>query len=1042
MLTLEWRRRINHWKDSLHRMFYTPLGSIFLEGFTTKGLLTLNEALDGNFKPMPQGAQWGNKWEYAWFKGEITLPTEVEGKFVVLKLDVGAESTVYINSVSTGAIDKFHKEITLSRCAHPDRQFQVVIEAYAGHGPQISGGGPCEYGREMVPEPAGLQAVVGNNTFGVWNEDCYQLFIDIDTLLQIRDNIDPDSLRVSEIDEALKKMTLTVDPELPIEDTILTVKQSREELKPLLACVNGSTTPTMFVFGHSHIDVAWLWPLAETEKKCTRTFSTQLSLMEEYPEFKFLQSQAHLYIMVKDKYPDLYARIKEAAGRGQFIPDGGMWVEPDTNIAGGESLIRQFIHGKRFFKEEFGVDSRMCWLPDVFGYSGAFPQIMKGCEIDYFSTQKIFWTYNGGAAFPYNTFWWEGIDGTKVLSHIHNDYNAQTTPSVLIQRWKERVQKNGLYSRLFPFGWGDGGGGPERNHLEYLRRCENLEGVPKTKMCHPIDFFQDLEKHGIPDIKYVGELYFQAHRGTYTSQAKTKKGNRKSEFALREAELWSVIANKVKNQPYDYHELDTLWKKLLLNQFHDILPGSSIQRVYEEAEADFAQVIQSAGNLAKTACRSLSSDKDGITVFNSLSFENIMLVPIPITISEEYVNNEQLCDDMGNILDTQNCDGRIYVEVKVPPVGYTSIKEDYSSVKQDNTCIRQDDSSVHATLNSLENNFIKITLNQYGEITSIFNKASQRETVAGICNQFNLYKDVPNYYDAWDIDSMYIDQPVITDRAATLEVIAQGPLFAGVRVTRKLNNSFVRQDIILGRNSCRVDFKTSIDWKESHKLLKVNFPVKIHAIEACHEIQFGYIKRPNHFSQELDANRFEVSQHKWTALYEEDHGIAVLNDCKYGVNVYENSINLTLLKSALAPDMSADKGVHEFTYSLYTWEGNFKDSRIVQEGYALNLNPVVVNGYTGTGSFMETDCSNVVIDTVKLAEDGSGDIIIRMYESMHMSTQCRLKVNIPFSQAIQTNMLEKREQELQILGKDIVLSFRPFEIKTVRLTDSFVDKTL
>jgi alpha-mannosidase len=347
---------------------------------------------------------------------------------------------------------------------------------------------------------------------------------------------------VARIDEALRRFTLVVDLELPPAELPAAIKKGRACLREALACRNGSTTPEMYCFGHSHIDVAWLWPLAETERKCARTFSTQLGLMAEYPEYRFLQSQPHLYRMVKQHYPDLYRRIQKAIAGGQWKVEGGMWVEADTNISGGEALIRQFVHGKRFCEDEFGVDCELLWLPDVFGYSGAMPQIMKGCGIKYFSTQKIFWTYNGGDIFPYNTFYWQGIDGTKLLSHFHNDYNARTDPRDVIGRWKERVQKDGIDARLYPFGFGDGGGGPTRKHLEFLRREQDLEGVPKTKQADPIQFFRDEEKKAVPLPVYVGELYFQAHRGTYTSQAKTKKGNRKSEIALREAEMWGAAA--------------------------------------------------------------------------------------------------------------------------------------------------------------------------------------------------------------------------------------------------------------------------------------------------------------------------------------------------------------------------------------------------------------------------------------------------------------------------------------------------------------------
>jgi alpha-mannosidase len=751
--------------------------------------------------------------------------------------------------------------------------------------------------------------------------------------------------------------------------------------------------------------------------------------MEEYTEYKFLQSQPHLYRMVKEKYPDLYERIKEAVARGQFIADGGMWVEPDTNIAGGEALIRQFIHGKRYFREELGTESNLCWLPDVFGYSGAFPQIMKGCGIDYFSTQKIFWSYSGFEQFPYHTFWWEGIDGTRVLAHIHNDYNSVTRPEEIIKRWNERVQKDGISTRLYPFGWGDGGGGPERDHLEYLRRTKNLEGVPKMQMRAPVEFFKDLEKRGILDVVYVGELYFQEHRGTYTSQSKTKKGNRKCEFALREAELWGMLAGKMKGFKFDNATLDEDWKAVLLNQFHDILPGSSIQRVYEEAESSYENVLENVENIICDAVALFTEGTDALAVFNSLSWDSKKLVRLP-----EYFAGA--IDDSGNALTIQEAKDGKYTEVIVPSCGWTTVHPVAGQGKsaENSAAVNGAAGDICKNERVLENNCLRIEFNCCGEITNIYDRENSRELAAGRCNEFSMYKDVPNEFDAWDINSMYKDTPVELDKSAQIEVVEGGPLFSSLRITKTLNSSKLTQEIILRRNSRRLDFRTRIDWQESHKLLKVNFPVNVYATEALHEIQFGYLKRPNHFSRNFDRARFEVCNHRWTALAEQNHGFAVLNDSKYGVNVFENSINLTLLKSALAPDMYADKGLQEFTYSIYVWEGSFADSNIVKEGYELNRDCISVPGDAGTASMFMLDKANIIIDTVKPAEDGSGDVIVRMYESMHMSVKCTLTTMLPLKSAVQTNMLEEYECDIASHDQNIELEFRPFEIKTVRLS--------
>lgn len=804
-LTIEWRRRIDRWREELARHFYRVLGSVAVSGYVTIDQLTVAEALKGDFMPMPPGTQWGAKWEYGWFKGEAVLPEEAASERIVLKMDVGAESAVYVNGRAAGAVDHFHHEITLATNGVPGTRYEVLVEGYAGHGPRVWHAGPTPPGRETVPEPGPTQAVIGASTFGIWEEDTYQLWIDVETLYQVREKMDPNSLRVAEIDQGLRDFTVSVDFELPREEMLETVRACRERLKPLLECINGSTAPTLFAFGHAHTDVAWLWPLAETERKCVRTFSTQLALMEEYPEYKFLQSQPHLYHMVKTHYPRLYERIKAAVKAGQLVPDGSTWVEPDTNISGGESLIRQFIHGKRFFQEEFGVECKVLWLPDAFGYSGALPQIMRGCGVKYFSTQKILWNYSGGDPFPYNTFTWEGIDGSEVLVHLHNDYTSRTDPASVIERWNERVQKDGIATRLFPFGWGDGGGGPTRDHLEYLRRQRDLEGVPKVRIAPPLEYFEDQEARGKLEARYVGELYYQCHRGTYTSQARTKKGNRKSELALREAEMWGVAAQALGGFEFPVEAMDEAWKTVLLNQFHDILPGSSIHRVYEEAEAAYASVLSTAKDVAGQAASSLTDGSQAVTVFNSLSWERTALVSLPEDL-------KCAVDEAGNALPVQVAGGKMLVEATVPPCGWTTLRLRPST--SSGQALRPTDmlgvaSVLKATESLLENEHLRIEFNDKGEIVSIFDQDTQQELAVGLCNSFKMYKDVPTWFDAWDIDSMYSLTPVTLNDTASIKVVADGPLVAKIRVSRKLNQSSMTQEISLRRGSRCVDFHTS-----------------------------------------------------------------------------------------------------------------------------------------------------------------------------------------------------------------------------------------
>ncbi len=1013
-LTEGWKRRLEGWQKAITDSVYFPLGPITLSGFITQEQLTPQQAAVKDFTPMPAGTAWGAKWEYGWFKGCVILPESSAGRRIVAVLDVGDESVVWVNGREIGAIDFGHKEITLTQSGQPGEVFDILLESYAGHGPREAGGGPVIFGKETVPEPGPTQAAIKDVSFGIWREDVFQLAIDFITLLNSRDAMDQDSLRVAEIDRALMDASYVIDMELPEPEMLETVKAGRARLKPVLDCTNGSTAPIFYTFGHAHLDVEWLWPLAETERKMGRTVGTQLTLMEEYPEYKYLQSQPHIMRMLKERYPDVYERFKVAVESGNIIIEGGMWVEADTNITSGESLIRQFMHGKRFMQDEFGVDSRVLWLPDVFGYSGALPQIMTGCGIFGFTTSKIFWIYSGGDPFPYNNFIWEGIDGTGIMAHLYNGYGHFPTPSDMLEAWNKRNQRNDISSLMHPIGWGDGGGGASRAHLEFLRRAVNLEGLPKVRWAGPVEYFTDLQARGSLANRYVGELYFQNHRGTYTSQAKTKKGNRKSEFALREAEMWGVAAHALKGFEFGAQTLDEDWKLVLLHQFHDALPGSSIHRVYEEVERDHALVIAKARDLAAQAVSTLvEPSRPGATVFNSLSWPRKAMVDLP-----EGVTTSSPVQKIGD---------RALVEVNLPACGWAVLPQADQNDEITNRL------TLKATARSLENEFLRAEFNDLGEITSLLDKETGKEIAAGALNQFKLYKDVPSWFDAWDIDIQYQQSPVDLPTQASLTLIAAGPLVAQLKLGRALSEkSTLTQIISLRRNSRRIDFETTVDWQESHRLLKVAFPVTIHSDEAMHEIQFGHTHRPNHTSRPYDADRFEVSNHKWSALAEANRGVAVMNDCKYGLNVLGNTINLTLLKSALSPDMTADKGIQTFTYALYPWNGSLAESGVVKEAYDLNVPATVAKGSgNGSVSLFSLNADNVVIETVKPAEADSSKIVVRLYEAMHMATRCELKTSLPVKAAALTDMLENRLSNLPVSNSCVMLTFHPFEIKTL-----------
>ena len=610
LMKSEWRDRISHWVRTLKDDFYQPLGEIQWEAFRTNEQLSLGEAKKEQFVSVKPGFTWGNTYEYCWMKGHIQLSEEANGKRIVMNLKPDGEATLFVNDKAFGTyraswVNEPHHYIVdnvLSRCAKGDEQFDIMMEVYAGHYyPEAPTGGcatgPVLPGSYTDKLEEGKRRTLGRCTYGIWNEDAYQLFMDVDTLGRLLEVLDKTSLRAAKIAKALEQFTLIVDFEQERDARIESYKKAREALKPVLEAENGSTMPVFYAVGNAHLDLAWLWPIAETGRKTARTFAAQLRLIEEYPEYKFIQSQPAEYEMCRKLYPELFERIKAAVKKGQWIAEGAMWVEPDTNMASGEALIRQLLYGKQYYKDVFDVDSEVLWLPDTFGYTGALPQILKGCKVNYLVTQKIFWSYNEGEQFPYHYFNWEGIDGSRIVSFLPTSYTYKTNPKQLEEVWKNRSQLQDLDAFLLPFGYGDGGGGPTRDDIEYAKREQNLEGAPRVELSDPKSFFKKMDEAGGPVNTYVGELYFNAHRGTYTSQAKVKQNNRRAEFALREMEMWGAFG-LCKGNVYDSEKADALWKELLLNQFHDILPGSSMGRVYEEARKAVGVVIETANKQA------------------------------------------------------------------------------------------------------------------------------------------------------------------------------------------------------------------------------------------------------------------------------------------------------------------------------------------------------------------------------------------------------------------------------------------------------------
>ncbi|MDO4484000.1 MAG: hypothetical protein Q4C54_06090 [Clostridia bacterium] len=632
----EWKDRVAHWIYTLENEFYEPLGDIALEASMTYDMLSPEAAEQLSYTTAAPGMNWGRTWEYGWFRGDITLDERAAGQIIVMDIRTGGEATVFVNGQPFGTrraewVKQAHHYIcdqVLTVSGTPGAKFHLLFEAYGGHDyPESPMGavatGPVRAG-DYEPRPeCETRHTTGHTTYGIWHEAAYQLWLDVTMLQDMLSVVEEGSLREAEIEAALEQFTLLVDFEQPREQRLQDYIRARDAIRPAMAAHNGTTAPEMWAVGNAHLDLSWLWGYRETQRKVARTFAQQIRLMDLYPEYKFIQSQPQSYLICKKLYPALYERIKEKIKAGQWIADGSMWVEPDTNMTSGESLIRQVMHGKRFYKEEFGIDTKLLWLPDTFGYSAVLPQILKNCGVNYLTTQKIFWTYNGSDKFPYHHFVWQGMDGTEIISFLHMDYATPMNASTVHGHWKNRVQKRNIDKFLLPFGYGDGGGGPTRDHIEQALREKDMQGIPKVKMASPQAFFDACSEGGRPSNKYNGELYFQCHRGTYTSQAAVKKGNRRSELALREAEIWSALYQRV--VPYPAATLDACWKEVLLNQFHDILPGSSIARVYQEAAARYDHVFRETEEIISKVT-SAAAAGEGKTWFNSLSWDRDVIV--------------------------------------------------------------------------------------------------------------------------------------------------------------------------------------------------------------------------------------------------------------------------------------------------------------------------------------------------------------------------------------------------------------------------------
>ncbi len=958
------------------------------------------------FSPFKNGGFFGTGNDsHAWFHFTLDIPAHMQGKPTELgictdydRFGVGTnpQFLLYINGKICQGMDTRHREYLLPEGTH----FDVYIYAYTG---------------PAIPKSQ-FSAQIRNV-----NLIARDFYYDINTPHEAIQLIDENTQEYMEIltliDRALSMLDLYEVGSAEYFESMRAAKEFFDREFYEKYCQKQRAT--VACIGHTHIDCAWLWTLRQTREKAQRSFATVLELMRRFPEYKFTSSQPLLYKYVKEEAPELYAEIKERVAEGRWECEGGMWVEADCNLPAGESFVRQFIYGKRFFREEFGKDNRVLWLPDVFGYSAALPQILKGCGIDWFVTSKISW--NDTNTMPCDTFAWQGIDGTSVNAYFltsqdkHKDnhiprgvnYNGTTDPKQVAGTYVRYHNKNISDEAMLTYRYGDGGGGPTAEQIEIGKRLTHgVHGIPNTRFDFVGDFLARLEKktENNPALpRWVGELYLEYHRGTYTSIAKNKRNNRKSEFLYMNAEWLYEMTKRLLGTSSPKAELRDGWETILTNQFHDIIPGSSIGPVYDQSDIDYAKIKCTAQGLISKAQGEIAakiSAERGFVVFNPNSF----------TASAHVLAG-----------------GKTGFVSGIPAKGYMCAND----FKFTN--------SVSIDGNVVETPLLRAEFDESWQIVSLYDKKAEREVLraGGIGNEIRIYADYPDTYYNWEWQEYSLSAYKTLTAVSDVEIVEDGAR-KGIKVTRPFMNSVLTQTMWFCDETPKIDFETHVDWHQHHKMVKAAFDVDVNADKATYEIQFGTVERPTHKNTSWDKAKFEVCAHKYADLSDGGYGVSLLNDCKYGHDIHDGTMMLSLLKSGVEPYPEADQGEHKFTYSLYVHEGTLRESDTVKLAYLLNnpLTAVKASGRTSalpeSYSFVSVNKENVICETVKEAEEGT-ETVLRLYESKNTKTKAEITLGFPAEKCFVCDMLENEKEELPITDGKVNVSLHGFEILTLKI---------
>lgn len=987
---------------------------------------------DNLFKSCQSGEIWGEESAYCWFKGQYTVPGELAGQTLYLYPRVeGYEALLWVDGKPFGTYctkivvtgHGNHYCNMLVNEAQAGRTVDVALEYYAGH--FVKGCMPFE-----DTGATSFKFKFSSLDICVKNQVIADFLFDLKTLNQLVEVLEPSSFRRADVINALVTAheILYYSPEdVSREAFMAAIKEAGPVLKEKLQAVNSASAPYAGLIGHSHMDTAWLWPIRETIKKCARTYSNQMNLMEQYPEYRFVQSSAYHSEMIREHYPALFADIQEKVAEGRYEPNGAVWVECDCNITSGESMVRQFLWGQRFTRKYFNYTSNAFWLPDTFGYSPSIPQIMKGCDVDYFLTTKMSW--NDTTKFPYDTFYWEGIDGSRVLTHLNKTHIWPDPESLMDyvvtgKKFDDAVKEKTVSNmRLLSYGFGDGGGGPQFEMIEMSRRLNDLEGLPRSSHILVGDFMKKLENSLVKPSTYSGELYLELHRGTLTNQHTIKRNNRKAEIQLRNLEYFTVIEAVKDSEVASDAMVRPLYATLLPNQFHDILPGTCIPSAHDQSISETTELISKAEALVHSVAKT-KEEAYTVSVVNTLSFARKDV--IYLDVEDGYIVDgpyrQQITQDVhGNKkLAVYGVTIPAFASVVLRLVKGTA--EGFSAFAIDGDRL----TTPHAN----------IVFDQNGFMESFVDKSNRRELRGeGFpLNTFLMAEDLPSLWDNWDIDA---DIELKLKPCAALlsrEIISDGTVELRIRSTYRISEkSTLTQDAVFYAHSIQVRFDTIMHWNDDHRLLKTAFDTTVRSDFSRQELQFGNVKRPTTRNTNEEKAKFEICNHKYSDLSETRYGVSILNDCKYGISVNGSQMRLSLHKGGCRPDYRGDKGVHECTYAFHPHQGGFSADGVIQPAYALNYQPVYLQGDYKLDSFACLSDDNIIIETVKPCEDNEKAFILRLYDAEGSFTRTTLKLGVEAREVALTNMLE--EVKSVFAGTQAVeLEFRPFEIKTIKVS--------